>query len=396
MPPKWEFGYWGETLNRWYKNGLPKNHPASIFSTFTTPSSSIYTKSWICNNKFVKTGEYPQGWVSTAGALYWPTQGFGIDQDVRDYLGMDLGQQVVDVNLFFEPMFEPVVIEETDRSLLYIDLDGVERYYLKKEAVLAVGRNWPIHDKKSWEQLKSERLHSKNIKKRFPENWTEKIKEYKNRDYPLGIGGYPMGLFGTLAHLIGYENLFYFYFDDPELIHDILNTFTNIWISVFEEILDEIEIDHLQIWEDISFGKGCMLSPALMDEFMKPYYKKLIDYVKSKGVRIVLVDTDGNCMDIIQFFISCGVTGMYPFESACGMDVRKVRQKFPNLAMLGGINKSDIALGKEKIDEILTIVEETLQYGGYVPHLDHFVPPEVDFENFKYYRSRLNSIIDNI
>jgi uroporphyrinogen decarboxylase len=64
--------------------------------------------------------------------------------------------------------------------------------------------------------------------------------------------------------------------------------------------------------------------------------------------------------------------------------------------MLGGINKSNICLGKAKIDEMLTIVKETLQFGGYVPHLDHFVPPEVDFDNFKYYRSQLNSIIDDI
>ena len=35
------------------------------------------------------------------------------------------------------------------------------------------------------------------------------LKEYRNRDYPLAFGGYPQGFFGTLAHLIGYENLFH-------------------------------------------------------------------------------------------------------------------------------------------------------------------------------------------
>ena len=101
-------------------------------------------------------------------------------------------------------------------------------------------------------------------------------------------------------------------------------------------------------------------------------------------------------MNIIPFFISCGVNTMYPFEAHCGMDVREVRKKFPDLAMMGGINKSNIRLGKEKIDEMLAAVEEALQFGGYIPYCDHFVPPDVDFMNFKYYRSRLNEIIDGI
>lgn len=40
------------------------------------------------------------------GGLYWPTQAFPLDQDVRACFGMDTGQQDVDVNLLFEPAFE--------------------------------------------------------------------------------------------------------------------------------------------------------------------------------------------------------------------------------------------------------------------------------------------------
>ena len=396
QPPKWEFGYWGETLNRWYKSGLPRKNWVPLPRTYTTPSASIYTHSWICDNPYVKEGEYPKGWVAAAGALYWPNQGFARDRDVLDFFGMDQAQQVVDVNYFFEPMFPLKVFNDNDHSFSYQDLDGVERIFLKESATMATGYKWPIRDKKSWEQLKKERLRPEDILKRFPKNWPEKIKEYKNRDYPLALGGYPMGFFGTLAHLMGYENLFYAYYDEPELVHDIIGTFTDLWISVFEEVLKDVEIDHLQIWEDISSGGGCMVSLPLMEEFMKPYYVRMIEFVKSKGVKIIIVDTDGNCWKIIPFFISCGATAMFPFESHCGMDTREVRKKFPNLAMMGGINKSNIRFGKEKIDEMLIPVKETLQSGGYIPFCDHFVPPEVDFENFKYYRSRLNEIIDSL
>ena len=134
-------------------------------------------------------------------------------------------------------MFDLEVIEEDDDHLKYRDLDGVVRVFLKETATMPSGWEWPIKDRQSWEQLKEERIHFNNIRERLPENWDELILEYKNRDYPLGLGGYPLGFFGTLAHLIGYEHLFYMYYDDPKLVHDILDTFTNLWIAVFSEVL---------------------------------------------------------------------------------------------------------------------------------------------------------------
>lgn len=391
---KWEFGYWGESLNKWYESGLPKNNPAIIPKSYTSVSSSIYTKSWTCENKFVKSGEYPKGYVAMAGGLYWPTQGFMLDSDVSDYFGMDQSQQLVDLNLFFYPMFQPKVLEEDERRLKYLDVDGVVRVYLKESATMASGWEWPITDWKSWEKLKEEKINFNNLKDRLPKDWKDKVKEYKNRDYPLGVGGYPLGFLGTLAHLIGYDKLFFMYFDEPELIHDIISTFTELWIAVFSEVLAEVEIDHMQIWEDVSFGSGSMLSDKIMREFMLPYYKRMTSFLKNHGVDLIFVDTDGDCMKIIPFFVEAGVTGMFPFEVNCGMDIIKVRKEFPELAIMGGIPKSEIQLGRARIDEILEPVKVVLKSGGYIPFGDHFIPPEVSWEDFKYYRSKLNSIID--
>jgi uroporphyrinogen decarboxylase len=392
---KWEFGYWGGTLNNWYKSGLPMKNPAPIPSAYTTISSSMYTKAWTCENKYVKEGEYPSGFVATAGGLYWPTQGFMLDQDVKDYFSMDHTQQLVDLNILFYPMFEIEVIEEDDQRLKYRDLEGIVKLFLKEAATMPSGWEWPIKDWQSWEKLKEERVNFDNIRARLPENWDEKVQEYKNRDYPLGLGGYPLGFFGTLAHLIGYDKLFLMYYDEPGLVHDILDTFTNLWIAVYSEVLADVEIDHMQIWEDISFGKGSMIAPATIREFMLPYYKRFTGFLKSHGVDLIFVDTDGDCMDIIPLFIEGGATGMFPFEVHCGMDVVEVRKEFPDLAIMGGIPKSEIVHGKQRIDEFLEPVKTVLQTGGYIPYGDHFVPPEVDFGNFSYYRKKLNALIDS-
>lgn len=387
--PRWEFGYWGATIDKWYSQGLPKIEYPKIDTKVTTPTSSLYMPCW----ESINTGKLPAGIAVLGGGLYHPTQGFIRDHDVRKELSMDIGQRLVDVNLLFDPMFERKILEEDDLYLVYQDLDGVVRKFHKETGVIPTALKNVISDRKSWEKIKDERLNPNNIQSRFPSNWPELVKEYRNRDYPLVLGGYPHGFFGTLAHLMGYDHLFYAYFDDPQLVHDINETFCDLWINVYEEVLSQTDADMCVIWEDMSSGTGSMVSPAMIREFMSPYYRKLTDFLKGKGIDTIFIDTDGYCHDLIPVYMEAGITGMYPIEASCGMDVVRVRKDFPQLKMMGGIPKMEICHGKKRIDEILEPVQEAFSLGGYIPFGDHLIPPEVDWEDFSYYRKKLNAIL---
>lgn len=388
---KWEFGYWGSTIDRWYDEGLPKKHYPRIPKKVKTPTSHLYSLAW----NSVPGPKLPKGIAVMAGGLYWPTQGFPLDNDVKEYFDMDECQILVNVNLLFEPMFEPQIIEENEKQLIYVDVDGVQRRFLKETATIPSGEGYPIKDWKTWQQLKEERLCFDNINRRFPSNWNELVEKYESRTFPLAIGGYPHGFFGTLAHLMGYENLFINYFENPELIHDIVGTFTELWIAIYSEVFRFVKVDCVHIWEDISYGSGSMVSPTVIKEFMIPYYKRFTEFLKSEGIHNIFVDTDGDCFDIIPLFLEGGVTGIYPFEVSYGMDIVKVRKYFPKLIMMGGIPKSELAFGPCRIEEVLEPVKEVLQTGGYIPFADHFIPPEVGWEQFVYYRNRLNSLIES-
>jgi uroporphyrinogen decarboxylase len=89
-----------------------------------------------------------------------------------------------------------------------------------------------------------------------------------------------------------------------------------------------------------------------------------------------------------------GITAIFPFEVQAGNDILSFRRKYPRLQILGGIDKMKIALGKAAIDEELNSkVPFMLKAGGFVPHVDHQVHPEISWENFKYYRARLKEMI---
>jgi hypothetical protein len=405
--PKWEYAYWGATLKRWYKEGLPeKNYPTLPTKIFTVSSSlytTAYTHRWRqTKNLFEKTYaerqrkiELPDGIAVWGGAFYWPTQGFPLDLDVADYFGFDQSTALVHVEQLFHPLFEPRILREDEKFLDYVDIDGITRRFQKHEGVIPTAMSWPIKDRKSWLEIKNERLRLDNISQRFPAHWPELLAEYKNRDYPLAVGGYPLGFFGLLAHLLGYMNLFYYYYDEPDLIKDICQHLTNLWIAIWEEVLAQIEVDVAHIFEDVSAAKGSMVSPAIFKEFMTPYYQQLTAFLKSKGVNIILVDTDGNCEQLIPLFLAAGVTGLIPMEVSAGMDIVTTRKKYPQLQMMGGVPKNDLALGQGRIDEFLEDVAFLLKMGGYIPFGDHSIPPHVSWEDFRYYRTRLNELIDS-
>jgi hypothetical protein len=83
-------------------------------------------------------------------------------------------------------------------------------------------------------------------------------------------------------------------------------------------------------------------------------------------------------------------------ETETGMNLLQIRNNYPDLYMMGGIPKMEVAKGKKRIDEILDVTERLLVSGNYIPFLDHSVPPHVSWKDFTYYREKLNSLIDRI
>ena len=66
------------------------------------------------------------------------------------------------------------------------------------------------------------------------------------------------------------------------LIHDVLSSFKNLWISLWEGIISKVDKDIVYLWGDISDSKGFMMFPAIFIEFMTHYYKKIKEILKEK------------------------------------------------------------------------------------------------------------------
>ncbi|HHT92838.1 MAG TPA: hypothetical protein GXZ66_04965, partial [Clostridiaceae bacterium] len=240
--------------------------------------------------------------------------------------------------------------------------------------------------------FKKERLNPEDAA-RWPSNWPEIAEMLNNQDRPVQIGSYPCGIFGTLRDLMGVEGSLLAFYDEPELVKDIMDYLTDYWIYLFERVCKDVKVDILHIWEDMSGKQGSLISPAHIREFMLPNYRKFKDLCDKYDIPVFMVDTDGNCEELIPIFAEAGVNLMLPFEVAAGCDVVALREKYPYMAMMGGIDKREIAKGKEAIDRELERISPLLNKPGYFPALDHLIPPEVSYEDYKYFVNRLIEMI---
>jgi len=364
----WEMGYWKDTLNRWYQEGLPKHQDVAIG---------------------LKPGEGVRGENAPHEDFFYDRRR---DVDVHDYFGFDSGMVCLPVNSLLQPQFEKKVFEETDDYIILQDEFGMKKKMNKREASRPQFLQWPAEDRKSFEQIK-ERMKP-SLKDRVPPHWKELIKRYANRDYPLTLGGYPCGFYGTLRFLMGEERLLLNFYDDPHFVGDFMNYLSDFWIRVWGEALSEIQVDCVNFWEDMAYRSGPLISPQMYRDFMLPPYQRVTSFLKDMGVKVILVDTDGNVEKLIPLFLESGITAVFPFEVQAGNDIVSYRQKYPPLGILGGIDKMKIAQGKKVIEEELNSkVPYMLKSGGYIPHIDHHVHPDISWKDFKYYRTRLSEMI---
>ena len=366
----------GGTIQRWRSEGLEE--------TTSLPAATVY------------------GDVVAGPGLQWPETSYDdrlfLDRDVARAFGFDKGFTYLHVNQWICPRFEEKVLAETSDTITVAGGDGITRTMFKDQRSMPFFTDWPVKDERDWNRLVEERLNLGNLSARLLPGFPEDVENARGRDYPLSLLGDPCGFFGCLRYLMGEVALFYAYYDNPSLIRKIAGYLCDFWIAFMEELFSHTDFDFGYFFEDMAGKQGMLVSPAIFSEFMAPFYRRIISFMRTHGVQHFIVDSDGFVEELIPLLAGVGVTGMLPFEIQAGNDLRRIRKRFPRFQMMGGFNKAVLRDGNENLDRDLEgeigRIAELIPFGGYIPFADHFIPPDVSFERFSAYRRRLQRIIE--
>lgn len=293
---------------------------------------------------------------------------------------------------FPNPPFERTVVEEDERTVLYVNHEGILMRERKDNPMSSMPQfvRFPVEGREDFRRFRRERFRP-DLAARIGADWAPRLGAYRSRDFPLIVVSDRWGgFFGGLRGMVGVERLCMLFYDDPGFVEEMMDSVADFIIEMMRRILEHTDVDAYVFWEDMAYNHAPLVDPELYGRLAGPRYRRVVDFVRSRGVPHVALDSDGRVTSLIPVWLDAGIDALYPFERQAGMDVLEVRRRFGReLRLWFGIDKRALARGKAEIDAELERVRPLLEEGGYVAGLDHSCPPDIPLANFRYYMERL-------
>lgn len=297
----------------------------------------------------------------------------------------------VPVNTGFIGGPDEKILEETEEYVIARDHYGRRVKLIKSAATLALPLEYPVKDFDDWRKIKH---HYEFCEERFGHNWEQVAREHLQAGRVVTVG-IPGG-FDEPRQLMGAEGLCIAYYEQPDLVHDILDTIGEMAYRVLDRASAAVQVDMLAVHEDMAGKSGSLAGPKQIEEFIKPYYRKVWDMLEDRGARLFGQDSDGNMNGVIDAFLDAGLSFMHPMEPAAGMDIVELRQQYgTRLAFEGGIDKHVLRQGRDAIVvELEYKIPPMVASGGCVLGLDHRIPNGTPLEAYRFYHQKAWEIIE--
>ncbi|MDD2534499.1 MAG: uroporphyrinogen decarboxylase family protein [Eubacteriales bacterium] len=289
--------------------------------------------------------------------------------------------------------YDEKILEDAEDYYIRFDIDGSTRKYYKNSELVKMVKP-VVTDEASWEAHKAHILDAYHTYC-TDENMEQKFGPYRDACArgEISIRFRLTGFFWAPRDLFDIEPHLFAYYDYPELIQEISRFQADIYKEQMDKILKIITPSVVFFEEDLSGKNGPMISPDIFDEFIAPYYREMVPFLKARGVKNIFVDTDGDFTILIPNFLDAGIEGFLPVDVNAGIDIVKVRSKHPTVKFIGGFNKLEIIDGPDAIDAEFARLLPVIRQGGYMPGVDHQAAPHTPLANYRYYIKRLREIM---
>lgn len=191
------------------------------------------------------------------------------------------------------------------------------------------------------------------------------------------------GFFWFPRRLLGIERHLYAFFDQPELLHRINDELVEYNIGIVRKICSICRPNFMTFAEDMSYNNGPMLSEEHFNEFIKPYYLKIVPVLREYGVKII-IDSDGCIHKLARWFDGIA-DGFLPLEKQAGTDISLLRREHPKQIYIGAFDKMCMDKGESAMRAEFERLLPVAGQGGFVISCDHQTPPAVSIEDYKLY-----------
>ena len=354
--PICDFGFWNETFEAWYDQGLPRQ---------VNRTNS--------DDHFGMDSLFRCVLDAESSALITPA-----DPNRTVFEGVSVGLM---------PPFESVVLEDRGDAEVVQQPDGVRVLKNKSMSSIPLHQGHLLVDRESWTKHYRPRLDP-DTPGRYPDNWERCAELWRDpqRELPIFLSG--GSLYGWIRNWMGLEAVSVAVYDDPAWFEEMVTTVADCVTGVLTRVLETGgTFEGCALWEDMCYKSGPLLGPAQFKRYLVPHYRRLTDLLRGHGVDVVWVDCDGKIDELVPLWIDAGVNCMFPIEvGTWGGDPIEFRRQYgKDLLLMGGFDKNILARGKTEIEAEVRRLAPLVEEGGYIGFCDHRVPPNVPLEDYLHF-----------
>ena len=345
-------------------------------------------------------GAWPQTharWLAEAPAAVagfawrWFHDEPGLHLDRREYIPVDYG---------FIPGYEREVLEETDEYEIARNAKGIVSKALKAGSLNGARMcmdqylDFPVREPADFAAVKKRLVAG--IPQRYPLDLAQRVARWQTRDCPLVLGENcaANGFYWRAREFMGTENLSLAWYDHPGLMHEMMEFFADFVIETSRPVLEQVSVEYFVLNEDMSMKSGPLLGPDTFRRFISPHLKRLVAFFRAHGVRYVAVDTDGDPGALVPELMDAGIDTLWPIERASDVSPQALRRRYGKaLRLWGGVDKRVLPRGRQAIRQHLRELLPLIEEGGFIPTVDHTVPPDVSWDNFRHYMDAKRALL---
>ena len=194
---------------------------------------------------------------------------------------------------------------------------------------------------------------------------------------------WPTGLFEQCHFLMGFEDTLANFYEHPDEMHELIDYITEYRLKYAELLIDKLQPDAILSHDDWGAKESLFMSPEMWREFFKEPYRKIYQYIRSRGV-IAIHHADSFLAPIVEDMAEIGVQvwqGVLPENNIPELQKRLNG----SMVLMGGIGAA-IDRPDSTEEEIRAYVRNALETycpgGHYIPCITYGGPgtvfPHVD------------------
>lgn len=177
------------------------------------------------------------------------------------------------------------------------------------------------------------------------------------------------GNFERMAAFMGFENALCAFYEDPDSCGEFFDAMSDFRIQCMDKQINAYKPDVINYFDDIATARGTFMSPDSYRKIIKPYQKKIVDYVHSKGI-LFEQHTCGYIEEIIPDYLELGIDIWDPAQIS--NDIPKLLKQCRGKMVISGGWDSQGKPGRpdatveELVDEAVRCLREYGTQGGYM------------------------------